>query len=150
MKRGRPHKSQIRQNMVELLYFLKEGYGYELFKHYRNLFAPVTMRVVYYHLKKGTQLGEFQLSKVIKEEGDFSWGNQSEKNYYSLGPNAKPLSDLRVKSYFSKIAENRLDWEDSSGREGNSGREDRSGREDSSGGQDKDISEAVPHGGGMQ
>ena len=64
MGRGRPHKSQIRQNLVEMLYFLHEGYGYELFKHYRLLFSPVTMRVIYYHLRTGKNLGEFKVNKI--------------------------------------------------------------------------------------
>ena len=70
MKRGRPIKSQIRQNIIEILYFLKEGYAYQVYKIYRDVFPKVTMRSIYYHLNKGKSLGEFEISKVEKEKGD--------------------------------------------------------------------------------
>ena len=102
MKRGRPTRSQVRQNIIEILYFMKKGYGYEIFKHYKVIFAPVTMRLIYYHLKKGTDLGEFKINKVTKEDGSFSWGNSVEKIYCELGENAKPTMSQRVKEYFDK------------------------------------------------
>jgi hypothetical protein len=55
------------------------------------------MRVIYYHLKKGTDLGEFKVNKVIRENGDFSWGNEAEKIYYSLGKEAQPSGSERVR-----------------------------------------------------
>ncbi len=97
MGRGRPVKSEIRQNIIELLYFLKEGYGYDIYKHYKEIFPPVSMRVIYYHLKKGTDLGEFKVNKIIKENGNFSWGSEAEKIYYSLGKEAQPIGNERVK-----------------------------------------------------
>lgn len=100
MPRGRPVKSQIRQNIVEILYFMKKGYGYDIFKMYKSIFPLVTMRVIYYHLKKGTDLNEFKVHEIKKEEGDYSWGNYVEKIYYALGDNAKPLIDTRVKEFF--------------------------------------------------
>ena len=102
MARGRPVKSQIRQNIVELLFFLKEGYGYDLYRQYKEIFPPVTMRVIYYHLKKGAELGEFKVNKIIKENGNFSWGNVVEKIYYSLGQEAQPVGDMRVKEVLEK------------------------------------------------
>ena len=102
MARGRPIKSQIRQNIIEILYFLKEGYGYDIYKHYRELFPAVTMRVIYYHLKKGKELGEFKVNKIIKEEGSFSWGPHAEKIYYGLGGEARPSGVDVVKAYFDK------------------------------------------------
>ncbi len=97
MARGRPVKSEIRQNIIEILFFLKEGYGYNIYKTYRNIFPNTTMRSIYYHLRKGVELGEFKINKVEKEKGDFSWGSEVEKIYYGLGPNAKPLGNERVK-----------------------------------------------------
>lgn len=97
MARGRPVKSEIRQNIIEILFFLKEGYGYDIYKTYRNIFPGTTMRSIYYHLKKGTELGEFKINKVKKEKGEFSWGSEVEKIYYGLGPNAKPIGNERVK-----------------------------------------------------
>jgi len=101
MPRGRPIKSQIRQNIIEILYFLKQGYGYDIFKIYKSIFPTVTMRVIYYHLKKGSELGEFRVSEIKKEEGNYSWGNSVEKIYYALGENAKPMVDDKVKDFFN-------------------------------------------------
>ena len=102
MARGRPVKSQIRQKIVELLYFMKEGYGYEVYKAYVSIFPKVTMRVIYYHLNKGLDTGEFKISKVKKEKGNYSWGGEAEKTYYALGPDAEPRILERVKKWFEK------------------------------------------------
>lgn len=102
MGRGRPVKSEIRQNIVEILYFMKEGYGYDIYRVYKSIFPKVTMRSIYYHLKKGLALGEFKVSKVEKEKGDYSWGGEAEKTYYGLGENAKPSGNEKVKEYFEK------------------------------------------------
>ena len=103
MKRGRPTKSVIRQNMVELLYHMKEAYGYNIYKAYSKIFPKVTMRVIYYHLKKGVSLDEFKIHKIEKEKGDFSWGSEVEKIYYSLGPNATPRDNERVKQSLEQL-----------------------------------------------
>ncbi|MFH1506709.1 MAG: hypothetical protein ABIE94_07050 [archaeon] len=103
MNRGRPIGSSIRQNMVEVLYFLGKAHGYNIYKHYIQIFPRITLRVVYYHLKKGVQLGEFKLEKVEVEKGDYSWGSHAEKRYYVLGPKAKAKINSKVKSYFDKL-----------------------------------------------
>jgi len=102
MAKGRPVKSEIRQNIVEILYFMKEGYGYGIYKVYVAIFPKVTMRSIYYHLKKGVILNEFKVSKVEKVKGDYSWGPEAEKIYYGLGDAAKPISNEKVKEYFDK------------------------------------------------
>jgi hypothetical protein len=102
MPRGRPVRSEIRQNMVDLLEHMKSGYGYDIYKAYVAVFPKVTLRSIYYHLKKGVSLTEFSISKIEKEKGDFSWGSEVEKIYYSLGPSAKPTGNERVKEYFEK------------------------------------------------
>ena len=102
MAKGRPVKSEIRQNIVEILYFMKEGYGYEVYKAYIAIFPKVTMRSIYYHLKKGVDLNEFKVSKIEREKGDYSWGGEAEKIYYSLGEAAKPAGNEKVKEYFDK------------------------------------------------
>ncbi len=102
MKRGRPTKSVIRQNIVEILYFLEEGYAYDIYKHYVALFPQVTMRSIYYHLKKGTEINEFLVKKIKKERGHYSWGGEAEKIYYALGPSATPKMLGNVKTYFDK------------------------------------------------
>ena len=102
MPKGRPIKSEIRQNVVEILFFMKQGYGYEIYKAYILIFPKVTMRSIYYHLKKGTALGEFKIERVEKEKGDYSWGGEAEKIYYALGPNAKPMGNEKAKAHFEK------------------------------------------------
>jgi hypothetical protein len=101
-QRGRPVNSQIRQNMVELLFYIGKAYGYDLYKHYVEIFPKVTLRSIYYHLKKGVDIGEFEIEKIEKEKGDYSWGEMAEKIYYKLGPIASAKGDLRVKSYLDK------------------------------------------------
>jgi len=100
--RGRPSKSEIRQNIVDILYFLKKGYGYEIYKIYRAIFPNITMRSVYYHLKQGLKLEEFKIEKIEKEKGDYSWGPEAEKIYYSLAKNADARINERIKSYLEK------------------------------------------------
>lgn len=100
MGKGRPVRSEIRENIVEILFFMKEGYGYEIYKVYVAIFPKVTMRSIYYHLKKGVALGEFKVSKVEKEKGDYSWGGEAEKIYYALGENAKAVGNDKVKEHF--------------------------------------------------
>jgi hypothetical protein len=101
--RGRPTRSPIRQNIVDILFYLKKGYGYEIFKHYIALYPRCTMEVVYYHLKKGLQLGEFEVAEVRQEKGDYSWGPISEKTFYGLGPQSAPRQSRRLEKYFGNI-----------------------------------------------
>lgn len=100
MARGRPVKSQIRQNIVEILYFMKEGHGYGIYNVYAQIFPKVTRRSIYYHLKKGTALEEFKMHKIKAEKGDYSWGDTAEKVYYGLGKQANPKIDNRVRKFF--------------------------------------------------
>ena len=101
-KRGRPVESAIRQRIVEILYFLKEGYGYEISKIYMAVYPKVTMRSIYYHLNRGVSLGEFKVNRIKAEKGNYSWGPEAQKKYYALGSNAKPKMDKRVKEYLDK------------------------------------------------
>jgi hypothetical protein len=104
MKRGRPVRSPIRQNIVEILYFLGRGYGYDIYKIYKAVFPQVTMRSIYYHLKKGVAIGEFKIDKIEKERGNFSWGSEVEKIYYALGTKAMPVGNDKVRDYVNKIS----------------------------------------------
>jgi hypothetical protein len=103
MKQGRPLGSQVRQNIIEILYFMKEGTGYDIYKHYVAIFPKVTMRLIYYHLKKGHDLGIFNIRRMGNEKGDYSWGNSAQKVYYELGVGARPILSKRVKNYFDKL-----------------------------------------------
>ena len=102
-QRGRPVNSIIRQNMIELLYYLGKAYGYDLYKYYVEIFPKVTLRSIYYHLRKGIDLGEFEIEKIEKEKGNYSWGEMAEKIYYKLGSNANAKGNLRVKKLIEKL-----------------------------------------------
>ena len=99
MKRGRPLQSEIRQNMIEILSVLSEAYGYQIYKAYKEIYPTVTLRSMYYHLKKGKKLGEFEVVKVEKDQGSFWWGPSTERIIYKLGPAARPKGDQRVKDF---------------------------------------------------
>lgn len=101
MPRGRPVKSEIRQNIIEILYYMKSGYGYDIFRAYRVIFPKVTMRSIYYHLRKGLSLEEFKVDRIEKEKGDYSWGAEAEKIYYALGSNARPAGNERAREFFA-------------------------------------------------
>ena len=94
--RGRPVKSLIRQNVIEILFYLGTGYGYQIAKIYNEIFPQVTQRSIYYHLHKGVLTGEVSIHKVEQEKGDFSWGQVVEKKYYLLGKNAVANGNTRV------------------------------------------------------
>lgn len=94
--RGRPAFSPIRNNLVELLFFVGTGYGYELYKKYVQIFHSTTMRSIYYHLNKGVELGVFKIEKVESIKGDYSWGEGVRRVVFTLGENAKPKGDSRI------------------------------------------------------
>ncbi len=100
MPRGRPVKSEIRQNILEILHYFGRAYGYKVAKIYNEIFAPVSMRSIYYHLKKGVSTGEILLEEIKEEKGEFSWGNSVEKLYYSLDGAGSVKGDPRVREYF--------------------------------------------------
>jgi len=102
MRRGRPVKSQIRQNVVEILNYLGKSYGYQISKVYNEIFPQATQRVIYYHLQKGIQTKEIMVHKIEQEQGTFSWGSVVEKKYYTLGSKAKPRGDGRVEDFLQK------------------------------------------------
>jgi hypothetical protein len=104
-KRGRPVHSDIRQNIIEVLHVLGKGYGYEIHKIYKHIFPSCTREVIYYHLKKGVQLHEFEVAEVKQEKGEYSWGGIVQKTYYKLGKNAKPKGSNLVKEFFIKHPE---------------------------------------------
>ncbi len=98
--RGRPTRSSIRQNIVELLFYLSPAHGYDVYHKYLEIFPSVTQRSIYYHLKKGLETEEFQIKEIRKEAGNFSWGGFTERTYYKLGSAANVLGNDEVKEYF--------------------------------------------------
>ena len=99
--RGRPVQSAIRQNMVEILAKIGKGYGYDIYKMYVQAYPKVSLRSIYYHLKKGMITGEFEIEKIEKEKGNYSWGEMAEKVYYRLGASAIPKNDPRLAELFN-------------------------------------------------
>ena len=59
-KRGRIVGSVIRDNIIEILYFMEKSHAYELAKTYKKVFGPISIRSVYYNLKKGLELNVFE------------------------------------------------------------------------------------------
>ena len=103
MPRGRPLHSLIRQNIIEVLAAMgKPMYGYELYKMYRRIFPRATLRVIYYHLRKGCSTNELVIDRVEQATGEYSWGKSAEKVYYTLGPKAAPQGDPRIEEFLKK------------------------------------------------
>lgn len=105
MGRGRPVKSEVRQNIIEILSVVGKAHGYDIARLYGKIFTPVTMRNIYYNLCKGMETGEFSVEIVKIEKGDFSWGTQAEKKYYGLGSKASPSGHEAVKKFFDSRLE---------------------------------------------
>ena len=96
-KRGRLPGSQIRDNMVEILAVVNPIHGYDIYKHYKKKYGPASLRSIYYHLKKGTELGVFESKGIQRVEVNFSWGSGVERKVFALGPAAKPHGTFSVK-----------------------------------------------------
>ena len=102
LTRGRPIGSDVRQNIINLLSFMKEGYGNDIHKIYCEIFPRISKNTLYYHLKKGAELGIFKVDRIVSEKGDFSWGGISEKTYYSNTGMVSSSQDSRLVQYFSR------------------------------------------------
>ncbi|MBW2971112.1 hypothetical protein KY320_03045 [Candidatus Woesearchaeota archaeon] len=103
MPRGRPAESKIRDNIAEILYLKGRSHGYEIYRIYIAVFPKVTLRSIYYQLRRGADIGIFKVEDVVNEQGDFSWGESAKKTYYSLGAEAKPRANNRVKEYIDSL-----------------------------------------------
>ncbi len=107
MPRGRPVGSKVRQNIVEIIHYAGEMHGYSVYAIYKDIFPKVTMRAIYYHLKKGVETKEFKVTRIKKEAGNYSWGAEVERIYYGLGQEAKPQGNRAVKDCLDAKAEKR-------------------------------------------
>jgi hypothetical protein len=102
--RGRPAKSKIRRKIAAILQHANTSYGYEIYKNYKQVFGPVKMRTVYYNLRKGVMLNEFLIQDIKREIGNYTWGNEVERIYYTNGPYSEPiLLDETQKIKLNKI-----------------------------------------------
>ena len=116
MPRGRPIKTDIRERIAAILQHMNIAYGYQIFKIYRDIFGYISLRNLYYNVKKGMELGEFVVVDVKRENGLFTWGQNVEHKYYTLGPFAifpKKLKEGEIKKLNSLNREEiKIDWED--------------------------------------
>ena len=90
--------SPVRKRLIELINVVGPCHGYKLYKYYIEFYPKVTMRNIFYHLKKGTDLGEFVIYSQEHVTGEYSWGSHAEKIEYTLGPEAKPRGDKRLET----------------------------------------------------
>jgi hypothetical protein len=93
--------SPIRTNIICILAALKKANGYQIYKVYKQLYAPCSLRVIYYHLQRGVQYGLFVIDSVVETKGSYSWGTTSQQAFYRLEPSVKPatiLSEHHVQS----------------------------------------------------
>ncbi len=97
-RRGRIPKSVIRDRITEILYLIGQDYGYNLYKKYAKCFGKVSMRSIYYHLSKGTELGTFRVKHIEQVAGDFSWGRDTQRVIFQLGPQARPQGHPELKA----------------------------------------------------
>ncbi|PIY60010.1 hypothetical protein COY95_04035 [Candidatus Woesearchaeota archaeon CG_4_10_14_0_8_um_filter_47_5] len=97
--RGRPPESLVRQRIIDILFAHGPLHGYALSAIYDDIFPPASRRLIYYHLKKGVELGEIELKEIATQSGDYSWGKAAERVYYTMGKSAHPRILKRVKNY---------------------------------------------------
>ena len=96
-RRGRAVGSAIRDNLIEILFHVRQAHAYALYQKYKKAFGPVNIRSVYYNLTKGKELGLFEVKEVQRVEGDFSWGSSAERIVYGLTDKAQPKGDPKIK-----------------------------------------------------
>jgi hypothetical protein len=97
--KGRKSGSKIRSNISSIVAQIGKAYGYQIYKAYLDIFEKVHIRSIYYHLKKGVINQEFVVEEIKKEKGDYTWGSETERIYYSPGPNidARTLTREQIK-----------------------------------------------------
>jgi uncharacterized small protein (DUF1192 family) len=107
--RGRPVGSKIRENICLILNKINFSYGYEIYKIYKQVFGKVLLRDIYYHLKKGNEIGEFIAIEAKKELGRYTWGDQAERIYYALGPFANFETNDKIEQRLSIFKEKNIE-----------------------------------------
>ncbi len=82
MAKGRKPGSEVRERIIEILKEKGPLHGYQIYKEYIKKYGAVSLRLIYYHLKKGIDLNEIKISHISEEEGPYSWGPKAIKVYY--------------------------------------------------------------------
>jgi len=101
--RGRPVKSIIRDRMQQIVDALDTAYGYEVYKIYQQIFEQVDIRSMYYHFRKGVELGEFKQAGTKQEQGPYTWGRESTHIYYTLGEAASHKANAELQKRIKDI-----------------------------------------------
>jgi hypothetical protein len=92
--------------MQQIVDALGSAYGYEVYKAYKQVFEPVDVRSMYYHFKRGVDLGEFKQIGAKQEKGGFTWGRESTHIYYALGESATHKSNSELRETLKKFGYN--------------------------------------------
>ncbi len=92
--------SIVRQRLAQMLLMAGKLTAYDAHKHYIRLFSATTRRNVYYQLRKGVDLGIFNVVDVVEETGDYSWGVKARKVYYGLLLKEGVLPIERIRKHF--------------------------------------------------
>jgi hypothetical protein len=112
--RGRPLKTELREKIASILNQVGQSYGYEIYKRYQDVFGKISLRNLYYNIKKGTQLGEFIIIDIRQEIGNFTWGGATQHIYYTLGPYARLYQTTeRQRELLAKLpkTDSKIDWD---------------------------------------
>jgi DNA-binding PadR family transcriptional regulator len=105
---GRPQVSRIRERLREVLSCIDNATGYDLHKIYVEVYGKVTIRSIYYNLHTGVLIGYFDIESIKHEKGEFSWGSEVEKKYYSINPKGKKAISPELKERIGAAARSRL------------------------------------------
>ena len=116
--KGRPFKSNTRQNIEKILATMGMGYGYLVYKIYRKAYEKTSLRNIYYHLHTGVKLGEFIEIGSEEGKGDYTWGGKTERKIYTRGPNASQEKDPKAEEVMKELSiayknpEKKIPWSD--------------------------------------
>jgi DNA-binding PadR family transcriptional regulator len=105
---GRPQISKIRERLCEILSCIDKASGYDLHKIYVEVYGKVTIRSIYYNLHTGVLIGYFNIESIKQEQGEFSWGTEVEKKYYSIHPKGRKTMKTELKERIVSVARERL------------------------------------------
>jgi len=103
MKRGRPIRSDVRNRIESIIDAMGVGYGYEIYKIYRESFDSTSLRNIYYHLGKGVDEGVFVGVGSYPAEGEYTWGPTVERKFYVLGHNASGKKNEKLGDCMNKL-----------------------------------------------
>jgi hypothetical protein len=108
--------SEVRVRIGKILSVAKKAYGYEIYRIYTTVYGDVLLRTIYYNLKKGVELGDFEAANLMNVPGNFTWGFESNRVYYrnkrtlKLEENEKRLLETAVKNLKKEMKNEIKKW----------------------------------------